>query len=60
VPYISMDNVELVGTVDGSMITFGDIDNRITFTGVATAAGTALGSYVYSDLGDDGSWTANR
>lgn len=60
VPYISMDSAELVGTVDGSVIIFGDIDNRITFTGAVTAAGAASGSYVYDFLSDEGSWTANR
>jgi hypothetical protein len=60
VPYIGMDNAELVGTVDGSVITFGDIDNRITFTGAITTAGAASGSYEYDFLGDEGSWTANR
>ena len=60
VPYISMDAAELVGTVDGSVITFGDIDNRITFTGVVTAEGTASGTYVYDFMGDEGTWTANH
>jgi hypothetical protein len=60
VPYIGMSNADLVGTVDGSVITFGDIDNRITFTGVVKADGTAMGSYVYDFLDDEGSWTAAR
>ena len=60
VPYIGMDNAELVGTVDGSVITFGDIDHRITFSGAVTAAGAASGTYNYDFLGDEGSWTANR
>jgi hypothetical protein len=60
VPYIGMSGAELTGTVDGSVITFGDIDHRITFSGVVTAAGTASGSYVYDFMGDEGSWTADR
>ena len=60
VPFISMVDAELVGTVDGNAITFGDIDNRITFTGVVKASGTASGTYEYDALGDEGTWTAHR
>lgn len=60
VPFINMVDAELVGTVDGNTITFGDIDNRITFTGVMTGASTAMGSYDFSALGDEGTWTAYR
>ena len=55
-----MTDAELVGTVSGNNITFGDIDHRITFSGVATSAGTAQGTYDYNAMGDTGTWTADR
>jgi hypothetical protein len=60
VPLIAMTDAELVGTVNGSTITFGDIDHFITFTGVVSSTGTAAGSYDYDTWGDEGTWNANR
>lgn len=60
IPRIGLDNTEMTGTVDGQLITFGDIDGVITFTGVVTEDATASGSYIYSSVGDEGTWTGSR
>lgn len=60
VPYIDMVNAQLQGEVDGSAITFGDIEGRITFSGILSNSNAAEGSYVYNDMDDEGAWTANR
>lgn len=60
VPYIGMTDAELTGTVVGRVITFGDINGLITFSGVLTHGGTATGSYVYDTLDDEGNWSADR
>lgn len=59
VPYIGMTNAGLTGIVEGSAITFGDIDNQITFTGTISETGAASGTYVYLSV-DNGNWEATR
>lgn len=60
VPYIYMTDAQLEGEVNGNAITFGDIEGRITFSGIMSETDFAEGSYVYPDLDDEGSWSAIR
>lgn len=61
VPDISISDAELTGTVEGNVITFGDIDGLITFVGVISdTESDAVGSYIYDDDFDDGTWQASR
>ena len=60
VPLIGMSDAELTGSVDGSVITFGDISGQITFHGTVTGTGTASGTYQYPGINDEGAWDANR
>jgi uncharacterized delta-60 repeat protein len=59
IPYIAMDNAPLTGTVSGSQITFGDIDQTITFVG-RVAGESCSGSFSIPTMGESGTWTALR
>jgi len=59
VPEIGMFDANLKGTVDGNIITFGDIEDRITFTGTV-AIDSSSGTYVYPSLNDNGTWQATK
>ncbi len=57
IPEIDMTNAELKGTVIGNVITFGDIEGKITFTGIAGEDTlSASGSYYYPSMNDHGTW----
>ncbi len=60
VPDIEMQNATLTGTVNGSNISFGDVNNTISFTGKLTNDSTASGNYVYPGQSDKGTWQANK
>jgi len=60
VPQIGMSGAALVGSVQGSTFVFGDIDNRITFTGTLSDGSTASGSYAYPALSDSGTWQGGK
>jgi photosystem II stability/assembly factor-like uncharacterized protein len=60
VPYINLFNANLKGSVSGNSITFGDIDETITFTGTFTNESSASGTYNYPTEGDNGSWQAAK
>jgi hypothetical protein len=60
VPQIGMSGAALVGSVQGSTFVFGDIDNRITFTGTLSDASTASGSYAYPAVIDSGTWQGGK
>lgn len=55
VPYIGMQGATLKGSVHGTTITFGDIDNTITFSGTVTGS-SGSGTYIFPSLGDNGTW----
>lgn len=58
---VSISNATLTGTVTGSTMTFGDINNEITFTGtVNSSADSASGSYTYPALNNTGSWSGSK
>lgn len=59
VPYISLSNATLKGSVHGNTITFGDIADTITFTGTMTGD-AASGNYNYSSGADVGTWSGTR
>ena len=59
VPEIGMRDANLKGTVDGNTITFGDIEEQITFTGTVNG-NSSSGTYVYPSLGDNGTWQGNK
>ncbi|MDD5772811.1 MAG: hypothetical protein PHX78_05010 [bacterium] len=62
VPEIGMTNAQLKGTVDTTNITFGDIDNKIVFTGVVSGNSSASGTYIYAyaPLNDNGTWSGTK
>lgn len=60
VPEIGMSGAVLKGTVNGNIITFGDIDEKITFTGTVSGDSTASGTYIYPSLTDNGAWQGNK
>ena len=61
IPDIDMTQAPITGTVDGRTITFGDIDQRIQFTGtVDTGDTSASGTYQYQAMGDNGTWSATK
>ena len=60
VPEIGMNGASLKGSVDGNAITFGDIDDRITFTGIVGGASAASGTYIYPSLSDNGAWQGDK
>ena len=59
IPDIGIFDASLKGTVDGNTITFGDIQNQITFTGTVSGDSSS-GTYVYSSLSDNGTWQATK
>jgi len=60
VPEIGMSGADLKGTVNGNTITFGDIDEKITFTGTVSGESAASGTYIYPSLSDNGVWQGNK
>jgi hypothetical protein len=60
IPYLGMQGADLIGSVDGDQITFGDIDGTITFTGTLGQQDHASGSYVVPSMSDVGTWSADR
>ena len=58
VPEIHISEANLKGTIFGNFITFGDIEEKITFTGILMNDSTSSGTYVYSIHNDNGSWQA--
>ena len=60
VPEIGMSGADLKGTVNGNIITFGDIDEKITFTGTVSGESAASGTYIYPSLTDNGAWQGNK
>ena len=59
IPGIGMFDAGLKGTVDGNTITFGDIEDQITFTGMVSG-NSSSGTYVYPFLSDNGTWQATK
>ena len=57
IPALSIENATLKGTANGKNITFGDIGNIITFTGVMNSDSTLSGNYNYESNTDRGTWT---
>lgn len=59
--YINLSNQPLKGSVHGSTVTFGDINNIIIFTGTMTG-NMASGTYTYDDSinTDTGTWSGVR
>lgn len=61
IPDIGMTEAPIAGSVTGRAITFGDIAQRIEFTGTVDAGDTsASGTYQYPAMGDNGTWFATR
>jgi hypothetical protein len=60
VPEIGMSGAPLKGSVNGNILTFGDIDDRITFTGTVAGESAASGTYTYPSLYDNGAWQGNK
>lgn len=60
VPEIGLNNSKLKGTVFNNNITFGDIDDKITFTGTVIEESTASGTYSFPSISDGGVWQGNR
>lgn len=60
VPGIGIENEPLKGTASGGSIVFGDINDRIVFSGDLGDANTALGTYEYPGIVDNGIWNATR
>lgn len=61
IPYIGLNNAVLKGAVSGNKITFGDIDDIITFNGlIGSDSISASGSYKYPGYNDQGSWQASK
>jgi len=60
VPEIGMSSAALKGSVDGNIITFGDIDDKITFTGAVVGESVASGTYTYPSLTDNGAWQGSK
>ena len=59
IPDIGMFDADLKGTVDGNTITFGDIEDQITFTGTVSGDSSS-GTYIYPSLSDNGTWQATK
>ncbi len=59
---IGMYDTALTGTAQGAEVVFGDIGQRISFTGALRSAHggfTGSGTYKLPELSDHGSWTVN-
>lgn len=59
VPYIGMQGASLKGSAHGTKITFGDIDNTITFTGTVTG-NSGSGTYTFPSIGNKGAWQGSN
>jgi uncharacterized delta-60 repeat protein len=59
IPYIAMVNAPLTGTVNGSQITFGDIDQTITFVGTVSGDHCS-GTFTMPSYDERGTWTGER
>lgn len=60
IPGISLINAPLSGKVIGERISFGDIDEIISFTGNRDNDLLISGSYIYPGESDNGSWEAAK
>ncbi|MBN1425645.1 hypothetical protein JXA88_13905 [Candidatus Fermentibacteria bacterium] len=61
IPDIDMADAPVTGRVDGHSITFGDIDQKIAFTGTIDEGDTtASGTYENTALNDNGTWQAAK
>ncbi|MDY6968928.1 MAG: delta-60 repeat domain-containing protein, partial [Spirochaetota bacterium] len=60
IPWIGMYDAELKGTFDGIIITFGDIEDTIIFTGIVKEDLSAYGFYSYPESEDYGLWEAQN
>ncbi|MFZ5571797.1 MAG: hypothetical protein ACOZF0_15460 [Thermodesulfobacteriota bacterium] len=60
VPDIGIENEPLKGTASGSSIVFGDVNDRIIFSGELSGTTTAAGTYRYPGILDSGTWNAVR
>ncbi|MBN1407833.1 MAG: hypothetical protein JW956_08595 [Calditrichaceae bacterium] len=60
VPYIGLHSAVLKGAISGSNITFGDIEDIITFKGIIESDSiSASGTYSFPGYNDEGSWQAS-
>lgn len=59
IPYIGMVNAPLTGTVNGSQISFGDIDQTITFVGTVNGD-RCSGTFTMPAYDERGTWTGER
>lgn len=48
------------GTINGSNITFSDIENKLVFTGTISGGSLSSGSYTYSSKKDKGTWQCRK
>ena len=60
IPDIGLFDAALKGLVVGNLISFGDIDKSINFTGIVVHDSIANGIYSYPAQHDNGSWKAVR
>jgi hypothetical protein len=60
VPDVGIIDTELKGTASGESMIFGDINDRITFTGTRSGSNNASGTYTYPGMSDSGSWQATK
>ncbi|MFH0726609.1 MAG: hypothetical protein V2B19_09725 [Pseudomonadota bacterium] len=60
VPDIGLYDADLKGTATGNSIVFGDIGDRIIFTGTMSASSSASGTYAYAAMSDEGDWQATK
>ena len=59
VPYLGLSNASLKGLVNGNVVFFGDVDDKIKFVGIVNGD-AGEGTYCYMSLSDEGSWTGTR
>ncbi len=59
VPYLGLTNANLKGLVNGNVVFFGDVDDKIKFVGTLNED-SGEGTYSYMSLNDEGSWQATR
>lgn len=60
IPEIGISGEDLVGTLDGNTITFGDIGGQITFTGTVSGNTAFSGTYIYPSFSDNGTWEGSK
>lgn len=55
-----VDYADLKGTVNGDSVTFGDINDIITFSGIVSNSTEASGTYNYPYFSDQGVWVGDK